>query len=210
MTDDGQALNAGNVFVDAKTVYAVFAVQNMKNGTAWRSRWLFNGEEVLNQEQTWDGGNAKSTWVSITHPDGLPPGQFTLELYIGSKLAQSGDFEIAEGGTGIDQVKPINVTGVVHDADNARNTIAGALIVFLEPGVTIQNWIDANFDETMIYASGTSARRGVFQLDGKVTPGEAYSVVVVHDDYKSVEVEEYVIPSDASDPYELDVAMERN
>ena len=53
-------------------------------------------------------------------------------------------------------------------------------------------------------------RKGNFRLDAKVTPGERYSIVVIHDDYKAIEADDYEIPADAEDPYELDVAMERN
>ena len=36
-----------------------------------------------------------------------------------------------------------------------------------------------------------------------------FGVVVLHDDYKPVAVDAYEIPTDATDPYELDVALER-
>jgi hypothetical protein len=97
----------------------------------------------------------------------------------------------------------------VKDADNSRRTISGAMIVFLKPGVATQAWIDADFDESMMHASGTSGRNGRFQLDAKVTPGERYGVIVVHDDYKPIQVDNYEIPADSEDPYDLDVTMER-
>jgi hypothetical protein len=147
--------------------------------------------------------------VSISHPDGLPEGKYTLELYLQQQLVQSGSFTVAARGAHSTKAQPVNVTGVVHDADNARRTISGALVVFLNPDVTIDEWIDANFDDTMVFASGTSARGGVFQLDNKALPGAAYSVVVVQDGYKPVQVDGYEIPADTGDPYELDVAMEK-
>ncbi|RIK39866.1 MAG: hypothetical protein DCC57_19910, partial [Chloroflexi bacterium] len=106
------------------------------------------------------------------------------------------------------QPKEISVIGVVHDRNNSRTLISGALIVFLTPGTSIQEWIDADFADNMVYASGTSNRRGEFQLDNTVTPGESYSVVVVHDDYEPIAADDHQIPEDATDPYELDVAMD--
>ena len=164
---------------------------------------------MLAEDQVWEGGNTPSTWVSLSHPDGLPMGEYTLELHIGGELAQAGGFVVEDGG-GQTGAEPVNVIGVVHDADNTRKTISGALIVLLVPGVTIQEWVDADFDGNMVYASGTSGRGGKFQLDARVEPGESYSVAVVHDDFRPVQVDAYTVPADASDPYELDVAMERN
>jgi hypothetical protein len=209
VTDDNQPLDTGNAFVDVGVVYAFFAVTGLDEGAVWQTRWLIDGDEVLLEDQSWEGGDTASTWVSLSHPDGLPLGEYTLELYADDELAQSGSFIVAEG-TSRSQAEAVNITGVVHDADNARKTISGALIVLLNPGVTIGEWVDAEFDDTMVYASGTSTRGGKFQLDARVLPGEAYSIAVVHDHYRPVQVDGYEIPEDAADPYELDVAMERN
>ena len=195
ITPDDIPQNVGNAFVEVKEVYGFFAVTGLNDGTTWRSRWLLDGDEVLNDNQTWTGGDTASTWLSISHPDGLPEGKYTLELYLQDKLMQSGTFTVAASGTWPAGKQPVNVTGVVHDADNARRTISGALVVFLNPGTTIDAWISAKYDDSMVFASGTSARGGVFQLDNKVTPGTAYGVIVVQDGYKPIQVDAYEIPA---------------
>jgi hypothetical protein len=211
VTKDDQPVDTGNAFVDVGEVYAFFSVAGLQDGAAWRTRWLLEGEQVLDENQTWSGGDSDSTWVSLSHPDGLPAGEYTLELYAGSKLAQSGKFVVEKGtGSGKPNARPVNVTGVVHDADNARKTVVGATIVFLNPGVTIQQWADADFDDKMVAASGKSTRGGKFQLDAKLVPGESYSVVVVHDNYQSLQQDGFDIPADASDPYELDVPLQKS
>lgn len=209
VTDDNQPQDTGNAFVGVDVVYAFFSVTGLDAGASWQTRWLLDGEEVLREDQTWEGGDTPLTWVSLSHPDGLPEGTYTLELYTGNQRSQSGTF-VVQADNGQTQVRQVNVSGVVHDADNARRTVSGALILFLNPGVTIQEWVEADFDDAMVYARGTSARGGKFQLDAKISPGEAYSIVVVHDDYRSVQVDGYEIPANALDPYELDVAMEKN
>lgn len=209
VSDDNQPVEAGNAFIDVGTVYAFFAVDGVATGTPWSTRWLLDGEEVLGEEMSWEG-SAGSTWVNITHPDGLPEGTYTLELYVDGELAQRGSFTVAAGGDIADGAAPVNVTGIMHDADNARRTISGAQIVVLMPGVTVDEWVDAEFDPSMIFASGVSVRGGSFRLDNKLTPGERYGVVVVHDDYKPIRVDDFEVPVDAEDPYELDVALERS
>jgi hypothetical protein len=208
ISDDNRPVNPSNTFVEVGEVFAFFDVNRVEDGAPWATRWLYNDEEVLVEEGEWDQGDIGSTWVSLSHPDGLPEGKFTLELYLDNNLNQSASFTVAAQGRG-QRVRNINVTGVVKDADNSRRTISGAMIVLLTPGVATQAWIDADFDESMVYASGTSGRNGKFQLDAKVTPGERYSVLVVHDDYKPIQVDDYQIPVNSEDPYELDVTMER-
>ena len=75
--------------------------------------------------------------------------------------------------------------------------------------MTIQQWVDADFDDKMIAATGKSTRGGKFQLDAKLVPGESYGVVVVHDDYQPLQQDAFEIPRDASDPYELDVPLQK-
>ena len=208
VTEEARPINPGNTFLEVKTVYAVFPVTNMTEGTPWRTRWLFEGEEVLSEEDVWDSSNVSASWVSLTHPDGLPIGEYTLELYIGDQRVQSATFTIAGRSTG-ESVQMVSVTGVVRDIDNTRRTISGALIAFLNPGMTVQQWVDADFDESMVFARGTSGRNGAYQLDAKVKPGTAYSIVVVHDDYQPIVADSYTIPADASDPYELDMTMQK-
>lgn len=208
VTDDAQPINAGNTFIDVKTVYATFSVSNMTKGTPWRTRWLYEGEEVLAEEDVWEDDGVTASWVSLSHPDGLPAGEFTLELYIGERRVQRGSFTVAEGRSS-SRVQLVNVTGVVREIDNSRRTISGALIVFLNPGATVDQWVNADFDESMIYARATSGRNGAYQLDAKVAPGQSYAIVVVHDDYEAIVADAYTIPADAGDPYELDMTMQR-
>ena len=112
-----------------------------------------------------------------------------------------------EGGTNV-VAEEVSVTGVVVDSNNSRNTISGAFIVFLQPGRTVREWVDADFADSMIHGTASSNRRGEYQLDNTVVPGEFYSIVVVHDDYEAVAVDEWQIPEEATDPYELEISMD--
>ena len=37
-------------------------------------------QKVLLEDQVWDGGAETATWVSLSYPDGLPAGEYTLEV----------------------------------------------------------------------------------------------------------------------------------
>ena len=202
----GQPSGVANSFSGLQTVYAFFDYEGMRNGTPWTTRWYLNGQEILTNDAVWDGGDSGSYYVSLYHPDGLPAGRYGLELYVDNQLFQSGEFSVQEGGRR--QVQDVSVVGYVYDRNNTRTAIEGALIVFLQPGVSIDQWIDSDFSDSMIHGTATSNRRGDFQLSARVVPGEYYGVVVLHDHYEPIAVDDWQIPSDTSDPYELSVAMD--
>jgi S1-C subfamily serine protease len=205
--DGGRPVKPGSRFSNLTLIYAVFPVSDMRNGVSWRTVWSYEGRSILEEEQVWSLGNIDSQWVSLSHPDGLPAGEFTLELFCGEERVQQGDFQILSRAE-----RPHNtvqVTGTVYDRDSKRRKIEGALVVLLNPGVRIEEWVNADFSEEMIFAKGTSNASGAYQLDARVTPGDRYSVVVVHERYEPASEEDYLIPADANHAYELNVALER-
>lgn len=195
-------------FVDVGEVYAFFDYEGMTNGAEWETRWYYEGQLVLETPSTWSAGASGTSWVSIYHPDGLPPGRFDLELDVQGELFQSGSFTVQDGG--VVRQTEVSVVGTVTDVDNSRTTISGAFIVFLQPGFTIDEWINEDFTDTMVHGTASSNRSGKYQLSNTVVPGEFYSIVVVHDDYQAIAVDDWQIPADTGDPYVLDISLERN
>jgi hypothetical protein len=207
VNDQGEPLKPGVRFGNVQVVYAVFPVSGMRNGTPWKSIWHYEGRVVLEDEAAWDLGDVGSQWVSLSHPEGLPEGEFTLELHCDGQQVQRGSFEVTSRP--IRQASGVSVTGEVTDRDSRRHKIEGALVVFLQPGILIDAWVNSDFSDTMIFATGSSNDNGEYQLSAKVQPGESYSVVVLHDRYEPVSEDGFAIPPDADDPYVLDVTMVR-
>ena len=195
-------------FVNVQEVYAFFDYTGMTNGVDWVSRWYYEGQVVLETPSTWSAGESGTSWVSIYHPDGLPPGLFELEVEVQGEIFQSGNFTVQDGG--VVNTPEVSVVGVVLDRNNRRTTISDAFIVFLKPGDTIDDWVNADFTDEMIHGTASSNRNGEFQLDNTVIPGEFYGVVVLHDDYQPVAVDGWQIPEETADPYELEVTMDPN
>jgi hypothetical protein len=207
--NNDQPQDVNTTFSDIFEVYAFFDFEGMSNGAEWATRWYYEGEMVLEIPGVWDSGESGNTWVSIYHPDGLPAGVFELEVEVQGELFQTGSFTVQEGGGPIGPTE-VGVIGIVIDRNNTRIEIADAFVIFLQPGFTIQEWVDEDFPDSMIHGTASSNRRGEWQLDNTVIPGEFYSVVVLHDDYQPVAVDDWQIPEDTADPYELEVSMEAN
>ena len=201
-----QPINPAVDFTSIETVYAFFSATGVANGTPWRTRWSLNGQEILNNEDVWDAGEARSYWINIKEAGGLPNGDYKLELFCNDKLVQSGTFRVTERVR--QQATGVSVTGVVYDADNQQQVIEGATVYFLQPGVSVSEWSNGDFSDSQLYGYGVSNGNGEYQLDTPVEPGQSYSVVVVQDAYQSVTEDNYTISTDATEPYVLDVPMQ--
>jgi S1-C subfamily serine protease len=75
------------------------------------------------------------------------------------------------------------VRGRFVSADTS-DPIRGATIVVLDPGVTIEEWADADFDPELAYTFAQSDGLGDFQLQHTVERGQGYSVVLAADGYE--------------------------
>jgi hypothetical protein len=202
-------VGANSIFSDRQEVMAFFDYEGMTNGVSWTSRWYYEDQEVLETTETWSSGASGSYYISIYHPDGLPAGRYGLDLEVGGEVIRSGSFTV-QAGSAPPATPEVGVIGEVVDSNNSRNKISDAFIIFLQPGYSVQEWVDEDFPEDMVQGTASSNRRGEFQLDSKVSPGEYYSIVVVHDDYQPVSVDDWQIPADTDDPYELEVSMDPN
>ncbi len=90
-------LGASGTLLPAEIVEirAFFDYEGMLDQQAWREIWYLDGVEVSNYTRLWDGGPTGRTTVSASNLEGLPPGTYRLELYIGERLAATGDVTLA-------------------------------------------------------------------------------------------------------------------
>lgn len=193
-------------FSGVQEVYAFFDYQGMRDGLDWQTRWYYNNQMVLETPNSWQSGESGSYYVSLYHPDGLPTGQYKLELYIDGRMVRDGTFAVQDAGPR--PPRDVGLIGVVVDSNNSRTGVSGALVVFLQPGYTVDQWASQDFPDSMIHGMATSNRSGNFQLSTRVVPGEYYSVVVVHDNYFPITVDNFQIPADATDPHEITATMD--
>jgi hypothetical protein len=195
-------------FANIDQIYAIFPAEGLRNGVLLRSTWRYNGAVVLDDEGAWTQGEVSTAWLSISHPGGLPVGDYELTIDIDGRRAQAGLFRVVENSA---QARPatVNVVGTVTDADNSRRSPHGAAVFLLQPGVTLDDWVRAQFDERLIYAQGATTHDGSFALDKRVETGRTYAVLVIHEEYQPAREEAWAVPAGASDPWRLEVSLER-
>ena len=54
----------------------------MKDGAEVRQVWTIDGEDGLDTTDAWNAGAAGNYWININSGDGLPDGEYELELYV--------------------------------------------------------------------------------------------------------------------------------
>lgn len=82
---------------------ARFDFTGMLTDQAWTEVWILNGAEVFRETRLWNAGRDGQTRVSANNSEGLPLGNYRLELYIGERLAATGDITLAGAAQGGDQ-----------------------------------------------------------------------------------------------------------
>lgn len=96
-----RVLKPGSTFpAGTNEVYAVWSYQNMNDGMPYQMSWLLDDSPWLYESLTWDTnrygskGQVYVAQISEHDADGLPPGNYRLELFLGERLVQLATFVI--------------------------------------------------------------------------------------------------------------------
>ncbi|MFN3928389.1 MAG: hypothetical protein ACK4OK_02000 [Thermoflexus sp.] len=71
-----------------------FRTENMPRGAAWTVAWYRDGELEDSSTLLWDGAPGVPGYIYNTRPEGFPPGQWEVRLYIEDRLQVRVRFEV--------------------------------------------------------------------------------------------------------------------
>ncbi len=210
INDDGDPVNPGETFPSGTEELHFFVEYNgMQDGLSFDERWLFDGEELLTVNVTWEQGTSGTFSDFIYRKNGEPlwDGEYTVELYLEGELVQSASATI--GGEAPPTPMPptgkgLQIQGYILDADTQRG-IEGAVYVVLIPGVTVGEW---EGNEEGIYTGGVTDADGYFELEDLLERGETYSIIVWADGYVPVTGDGIQIGNEAS-PLEVEILLQK-
>ena len=195
-----------------KKLYAFFDYQGMEDGWEFSWQWSLDGEPMPPNERTWEGGESGNFWVSIEAQKGsLPEGEYQLDLFVEGELVQSGTCTIAGRRPRPTPAPPpegVEVYGRITDADTGRG-IYGAWFAVLQPGTTVDDFVNSGGDENLIYAWAATDRKGNYQLSELLVRGETYSFIIAAEGYIPIAEDDVFIPEDLESPFELNIELER-
>jgi serine protease Do len=205
----GNPVNPGTSFpAGLKEIFFFTDYSGMQDGLSFEEKWLYNGEELITFDLTWQSGASGTFYDSIyrTGGDAFPDGEYTLELYVGGQLVQQASAVI---GTGTPPPTPtpmpegLHIEGYILDADTGRG-IPGAFYVVLKPGVTADAW-DGN--EADIYTAAEADANGYFELPLPLERGQSYSIIVWAEGYQPA-VGDGLMVGNESSPLEVEIALQ--
>jgi S1-C subfamily serine protease len=191
-------------------VYAIYQYEGMEDAQAWSRTWYLDGEAVLSQDDTWDGGESGNGWLNIYNNGGLPDGAYGLVAWVGGEKVQEGSFTIGQPGSKL-PAQPTDegvwIQGRIVDAATGRG-IQGAAFVALVPGTTVSDF-DANPSEDLFYTAGQADAQGYFQLDRALERGERYSVIIGAKGYKRIAKNHLLVEEDVESPLEMNIELQK-
>jgi hypothetical protein len=212
--EDGELVGQGTTF-DSGTqqVLGVFAFQNMRNGMKWGAVWKYNGQVAIDQSNSnnWTQGNEGTNGVSISLDEGLPDGDYELDLDVGGEVVQTGTFTVGvadsvptpEAPDPNQQGTGVTLKGQVVDADTQEG-IANAAVLIMQPGTKLDDITQSNL-QSLTVAGAVTDSDGFYITAPPIEAGNAYTVVILADGYDPVGYEDGLdIPPTAHDLLEVD------
>ena len=184
VTDDARPINpTDHVPSGVETVYATFVYTGMKNGTPWSIVWMSNGQQIIEQKDTWDDGEQGRKAVKVSNRKGLPDGEYHLVLGIGGAVALEGRVMV---GNPVDETDS-EITGQLVDAKTG-SPLSDGMVMVLDPRASLRQFLQ-NQDQSLVFTSAQVGRDGRFTFPRQLPKGQAYSLVALARGYQPVAVE---------------------
>jgi hypothetical protein len=186
----------------------------MRNGLLWGYAWQLDGKTVNGDEDlSWEYGASGVLDLYLKSKNGLPEGSYSLQVSLGDKVAQEGQFIIGSAKPKDTPQKPslakpegVTLTGSVIDS-STRRPISGAVVVILIPGMTVDDF-DADNSKgkaDTVLSYGIANASGVFTAETPLPRGEVFSVIVGAKGYQRIAEDDALeITEDDPDLVELD------
>jgi hypothetical protein len=179
--------------------------------------WSIDGEQVLTDNNTPKPSTAPDTFTySLFMKDNsaLADGQYAVEFYIGQNLITSGTVTVGDTVTSTTDVSTTTTTtsdvavqGTVTDS-KSKKPITGALVVVLNAGVDITQWLK-NGQDSDVFAFAKTDSKGQFELNNRIPTATPLPWIIGAKGYQVISQKDYSIDQDADDPYVMNIALDR-
>ncbi|MGQ9583784.1 MAG: S1 family peptidase [Anaerolineae bacterium] len=212
-TSDAKPVKPGTTFrAGIPRLYAFWDYQGMEDGWDWTRRWFIDGEMVVDDTRAWNAGESGNFRLYVYSDDGLPAGEYRLDLLVEGKLLQSATCTLSSGAprptpTPTRPVGGVQIYGQITDAYTGRG-IPGAFFAVLQPGTTVEEFVDSGGDDSLIYSFGRADRNGYYRLSTPLARGEYYSLIIGAQGYIPILEDDVFVPEDTESPLELKVELE--
>jgi len=167
--------------------------------------FALDGETVYTDKEALQASNSSSFYgypLSTTDDSPLGEGEWSVEFYNNKTLLTSG-IVIVGDAEGSDRV---TVVGTVKDAKTKKG-IKGALILVLNPDVTVQDFVDGGQKDEDVFTAAKTDGKGQFELEAPLARNAAYSIIIVAKGYQPIAQDGLEITDDDPNPLELTITL---
>ncbi len=192
----------------ATTITPVFEYDCVPKKVTVVTTFTFNGEVVFTDKESLKAANSQGLYgypLSKTDESAMDEGEWGVEFRNGKTLLTSGTVVVGEAG---EASSAVTVQGTVKDA-KTKKAIKGAIILVLNPGLTVQAFIDGGQKDKDIFTAGKTDSKGQYELAAQLERNTEYSIIAVAKGYKAVGQDDFVIGDDDPNPYALDATLKK-
>ena len=201
----------GTAFPDgAPTLFAQFDWQQIALGTAWRLEWLVDDSLFYSLKGPWNNSETGDNFtLSLSAPNGIPDGTYTMRLFVNNVLLESGAVSIGIGQLRIDRfasASGITLRGRIYDAETGLG-ISGVTFVLISADFSVADFV---WIQEQIYSLAVTDRNGEFQLDRPLQLASPYSVVISADGYLPLTADGFELEEENGNPIIMSIPLIRD
>ena len=184
ITRDGRPIDPADVLPSgAKSIYATFEFEGMKNGAAFTQVWALDGKKIVETTEKWDDGKEGRKAIKLSKDKGLPDGEYHLVMAVDGAVVGEGKVHVGRRSEDLDT----QIAGAIVDDESGR-PIQGVKILVLKPGVSVQQFAQQQ-KRSMVASMAETGRDGRFELPEQLPKGAAYGMLVVADGWRNLMVD---------------------
>lgn len=213
--EENGVIGVGVSFASGTTeVHAAVPYQNMRNGTPWGYIWQYEGQDaIVETELRWEDGNEGELDLSIFSEEALPDGDFNLQIFINNELVREAQFTVGNSepieddvpqSPPVEEAAGVTTFGQIVDYDTGQ-PIEGAIILFLVPGATVDEFYASEDFLSLVQASGATDADGFYVTAPPLPRGDVFTVIILADGYQTLAIDGALeITSEDPDFVEID------
>lgn len=188
-------------------IVPVFQYDCVPKKTTIVTVFTLDGEQVYNDSESLKASNTKGTYgypLGTTDESPMDEGEWGVEFYNSKTLLTSGSVIVGEAQGG----ETVSVVGTIKDA-KTKKAIKGAVILFLNPGVTVKAFVNGGQKDKDVYTGGKTDSKGQFEVESPLEREVEYSVIVVAKGYKPIAQDGFTVAADDEDPVVLNITLSK-
>jgi Carboxypeptidase regulatory-like domain len=214
LDQDGQIDQQVDSYPDgADTITPIFQYNCVPKPVEIVTIFSLNGEQVYSDKETLKTTKTAGVYgypLGTTDGTAMDDGEWGVEFYNDKKLVAAGSVEVGGNGNGNNNnnnaSRSVTVEGTVT-AKASGKPIAGAIVLVLQPGTSVQSFIDNGYQDADVYTGAKTDSKGQFTLTDSLDRNVGYGIVIVADGYKPVAADNFTVSDSDPDPVSLDVQL---